>query len=257
MRLTRSSGRARAGAAAPLALVAALIVLGRGDARAQPVDHAARGSELFVAGKLDEAVREFELAYRDTPEPSLLFALGRVHAARKDCVRALDHYRRYLDTRPGPKATDAAQAELEKCKPPVTPEGDPVGDPVPRKPRPASPPADRKPAAAPSFMGSMIRDRFVQVGLVTGVVAAGTFVYALREACWDFACEGMSHSEFLERRDRAPKIGLAAGVLGGVAGALVVTGMIRYALHDDEDTRFEAGLAATGGGGTVVLSGRF
>jgi hypothetical protein len=251
MRLTRSLR------GAPLrAVVVSLVVLGSGRAVAQPVDHAARGSELFVAGKLDEAVRELELAYRDNPEPNLLFALGRVHAARKDCVRALDHYRRYLDTEPGPKATEAAQAEIEKCRQPAAPDGDPVGDPAPRKPPPASPP-DGKPAAPPSFMSSMVHDRFVQAGLVTGVIAAGTFVYALREACWDFECEGMSHREFLERRERAPKIGLAAGVLGGVAGALVVTGMVRYALRDDEDRRFEAGLAATGGGGTVVLSGRF
>ena len=81
-----------------LALAALALAFVAGTAAAQPVDHAALGAEAFADGRLDEALRELEAAYREEPDPNLLFALGRVHSARGDCLRAVDHYRRYLDS---------------------------------------------------------------------------------------------------------------------------------------------------------------
>lgn len=224
-------------------------------AHAQPVDHAARGYQLFADGELDQALVELELAYAEDPEPNLLFAIGRVHAARKDCARALDHFRRYLDTQPGPKAADAARAEIDKCEAVPPDGGGGVVEPIALKPVVPTPaPARDEPR---SFAGSMIRDRFVQIGLVTGLVAAGVYVYAWREACWGDTCTG-AYDDYLARRDRASRLGLAAGIVGGVAGALVLTGAVRYALRDDDpDARFEAAIAPAAGGGAVVVSGRF
>lgn len=237
------------------ALVLAALLLA-GPAHAQGVDHAARGYQLFADGELDEALRELELAYAQSPEPNLLFALGRVHAARKDCTRALDHFRRYLATEPGPKAADAARAEIDKCEPP-SPDGPAGGVTEPVALQPMPPPVPERRGARRSFAGVMIRDRFVQAGLATGVAAGVVYLIAWQKACWGDVCTG-SHAQFLEDRDTAATLGTTAGVLGGVAGALIVTGAVRHALRDDDDdARFEAAIAPARGGGVAVVSGRF
>ncbi len=239
-------------------VVVVALVLAAGRAAAQPVDHAALGVQFFAEGKLDDALRELELAYRDEPDPNLLFALGRVHSARGDCVRAIDHYRRYLATQPGQKGADAADAAIEKCEQVEPATLRPAGEGDPPTATPTEPPiVAPRPSPPPSFARAMIHDRFVQVGLVAGVVAAGTFVFALRTACWDGVCEGIRYDEFLDRRDLAPKLGVASAVLGGVAGALIVTGVVRYAMRDTDEARFEASVAPTADGGAVVVSGRF
>ena len=222
------------------------IALGAGVAAAQPVDHAARGAELFADGKLDEAVAELEAAYRDDPDPNILFALGRVHSARHDCARAVDHYQRYLASAPGQKGADAARAEIDKCE--LLPE-------PPRTPAPAKPPrAARSSPRRHGFAGSMIRDRFVQLGLGTGAVAIGTYVYAWHLACWGGECTG-NYDDYVRAKERAPQFATAALVLGAVAGGLIITGAVRYTMHKDPPV--EAALAPTAGGGSIVVSGRF
>jgi tetratricopeptide (TPR) repeat protein len=243
-----------------LALAVMVLAIAARGAAAQPVDHAALGAQAFADGKLDEALRELEAAYREDPDPNLLFALGRVHSARGDCVRAVDHYRRYLESQPGQKGADAAQAEIDKCQAATPPDDHPpAGDALPAQPE-VPPPTIARAAPRRGFASAMIHDRFVQVGLAAGVVAGGLFVYALRTACWDGVCEvgdGVDYDEFTRRRDLAPELGVASAVVGGVAGALIVTGIVRYATRDDDDARFEAAIAPRRGGGEVVLSGRF
>lgn len=243
-----------------LALAALVLALAAGSAAAEPDNPAERGAQAFAEGRYDEALRELEAAYQLDPDPNLLFALGRVHSARGDCLRAVDHYRRYLASQPGQRGAEAAQAEIDKCaraNPPDDPGGD--GHPVIDDQPPPPPPPPRK-AAPPGFASAMIHDRFVQGGLVSGVIAGGLFVYALRTACWDGVCEvgdGIDYDEFEDRRALAPKLGVASAVMGGVAVALIGIGVVRYATRDDDDVRFEAAIAPARGGGEVVLSGRF
>ena len=171
------------------AVVTVALALGAATVEAQPVDHAALGAQYAADGKYDDALRELELAYRETATPQLLYAMGRVHALRGDCVRALDHFRRFLATAPGPRSTEAANAEIARCAPPPPDptDGDAGVGPPPDPPPPDPPPP---PAARPGFASALAHDRFAQIGLVAGVVAAGAGGYALYLSCWDGVCEG-------------------------------------------------------------------
>lgn len=227
---------------------------------AQPADdHAGRGYQLAADGQLEAALVEFQAAYQASHEPQLLFAMGRIHALRGDCVRANDHFQRFLATAPGPKAVEAATAEIEKCKPApiaITPEpgpdGVPDGDaaPPPPPPPPVAHPARR------SFVGALARDRFAQAGAVSALVTGGLVVYGLYLSCWDGVCTG-SYDDFADRRDRAPTIAVAAGVVGAAAGALLVTGIVRVALRPDDEAGFDVSIAPTAGGAAVGVAGTF
>lgn len=242
-----------------LALGAFLLVASAGRAAAQPVDHATLGVEAFADGRLDDALRELEAAYREEPDANLLFALGRVHSARGDCPRAIDHYRRYLASEPGQKGAEAAQVEIDKCQA-VAPDvvRPPDEDTGPAVATPDAPPPAR--AARHGFTGSMIRDHFVQAGLVTGVLTGAVYLYARSNACWDGVCspdEVDDYDDYQRRHDRVTLLNVATGVMGGVAAGLVVTGAVRYAMRDDDADRFEASVAPRRGGGTIMVSGRF
>ncbi len=239
------------------AILATAACLATSIAAAQPADdHAGRGYQLAADGQLEAALVEFQAAYQATREPQLLFAMGRIHALRGDCVRANDHFQRFLATQPGPKAVEAATAEIEKCKPaPIAIAPDPDPDAVPDAVPDAPPPARARPARR-SFAGALAHDRFAQAGAATALVTGGLVVYGLYLSCWDGVCTG-SYGDFADRRDRAPTIAIATGVVGAAAGALLVTGIVRVALRPDDEAGFDVSVAPTPGGAAVGVAGTF
>jgi hypothetical protein len=239
--------------------VGVAVVIRAATAAAQPVpptiDHAALGYQFAAEEKYEQALVEFEQAYRDTAESQLLFAMGRIHALRGDCARARDHFHRFLDTGPGPKSIEATNAEIERCQPAA----DVVNPPDPAIKTdvdPAMAITDPHLRGHRSFASSMVHDRFVQIGAATAVVAGGVFVYSMYLSCWDGVCEG-SYNDFTRKRDRAPVVGITAGALGLVAGGLITTGIVRYALRSDDESGFETALAPSATGATLVIAGRF
>lgn len=226
--------------------------LGAATAWAQPVDHEAAAYQLAADGKLDEALAEFALAYDAAPAPQLLFAMGRVHVMRGDCVRANDHFERFLATRPGPKAVDAARAEIARCKPaPVIVEPEPEPDPVIHDEPTPAPRAHRA-----SFTSALVHDRFAQLGAVSGVVAGGLLIYGLHLSCWDGVCEG-SYDDYKDKRALAPKIGIAAAGFGVAAGALITAGIVRTLLRSDDAESFGVAAVPLKGGGGLTVAGTF
>jgi hypothetical protein len=238
-------------------IVATAALLASSIALAQPAeDHASRGYQLAADGQLEAALTEFAAAYRATREPQLLFAMGRIHALRGDCVRANDHFQRFLATQPGPKAVEAATAEIAKCKPApiaIAPEP-PAPDPVVAV-GPSPPPTVAHPARR-SFTSALAHDRFAQVGAVAALATGGLVVYGLYLSCWDGVCTG-SYDDFAARQDRAPTVAVAAGVVGAAAGALLVTGIVRVALRPDDEAGFDVSVAPTPGGAAVGIAGAF
>lgn len=235
-----------------LAALAALATV----ADAQPIDHEARGYELATAGKLAEALEEFEAAYQATRAPQLLFAMGRMHSLLGDCARAKDHFQRFLATQPGPKAAEAAQTGIDTCKPAAATV---VAPPPPRPPTivaPPPPPSGEPPPRRRSFASALAGDRFAQLGVGAGLIGAGLFVYSLHLSCWDGVCDG-DYADFEAKRDRAPLVGgLAIGV-GAVGGALLLIGAIRQAGRRGGDDGVAVTAAPTAGGGMLGVAGAF
>ncbi|MBE7451934.1 MAG: hypothetical protein HS111_24530 [Kofleriaceae bacterium] len=55
-------------------------------------------------------------AHAETSRPDLLYVIGRLHAERKACRLAIEHFTRFLESKPGPRAAEAAQAEVDACQ---------------------------------------------------------------------------------------------------------------------------------------------
>ncbi len=64
---------------------------------AEASEHFDRGYELAQQGSLEEAIREFKLAYARSPHPSVLYNLGQAYAASGRAAEAVRTLREYLE----------------------------------------------------------------------------------------------------------------------------------------------------------------
>ncbi len=64
---------------------------------AEASEHFDRGYELAQQGSLEEAIREFKLAYALSPHPSVLYNLGQAYAASGRAAEAVRTLREYLE----------------------------------------------------------------------------------------------------------------------------------------------------------------
>jgi tetratricopeptide (TPR) repeat protein len=104
--------------------VASALVLGpraalADDDELKPAAKARRdaGAELTKNGKYDEAIREFRAAYEIDPAPVLFYSLAVAERLAGRCPAAIDHYRRFLASKPNAERTEAARAGIAMCQP--------------------------------------------------------------------------------------------------------------------------------------------
>ena len=70
--------------------------------------HFAQGKAYQDAGAWDDAIKEYEAAYKLAPLPQLLFNVGQCYRLKGDKPKALEAYQRFIDVAPdGPGADDA------------------------------------------------------------------------------------------------------------------------------------------------------
>lgn len=67
------------------------------DAACRPV--VSRAREFSKAGQLDDALLSYQAAYRITPDPRILFNIGRIHHKKNNLTDALDAYQKFIDTK--------------------------------------------------------------------------------------------------------------------------------------------------------------
>ena len=247
-----------------LAVVGALAVAASTAVAQAPSPHEEAAAKAYAAGDLATALKEFEAAYADAPRPDLLYAIGRLHVARGNCTDAVWYFQRFLATEPGPKATDSATAEIKKCEDTIAAER------AAQPPAPESPPAEPEPATTvveppppiadgrSPFYRDLLGNALVGGGVLAGVVGIVLYGQALSAQCGDPVCTGIDYDDFLEQRDRADRLRTNAIIAGGIGGALIIGGVLRYALRDSSPSRrVDVGVAPAGGGGAVVVGGRF
>jgi tetratricopeptide (TPR) repeat protein len=75
--------------------------------------HVAVGIDHYNAGRYQEAVKEFELAYRLSSRPALLFNIARAESKLGHEEAAIAFLRRYLEERPNAPDAQAVRAEIE------------------------------------------------------------------------------------------------------------------------------------------------
>lgn len=242
-------------------------------AAAQPTSpHEAAATAAYDRGDLPTALREFQIAYAETQRADLLYVIGKLYAATGDCTRAIDHFQRFLVTRPGPKATDGARAEITRCERVLAEArgADPVG------PTPAGggtttvAPVERVGGAAATGDGALAvtpgprddrprRDRLPTV-LIGGGVALDLLAllvyHQARDAQCDPVCEDITYAEYLAKEERAANLRLTSIALASVGTVVLGVGTWRY-LSRRRARTVDVALVPTSGGATFVLDGRF
>jgi tetratricopeptide (TPR) repeat protein len=83
------------------------------DSRSDADAHARRGVALYNLGEYDEAIGEFEDAYKAFQSDALLFNLAQAHRKLEHCEHALSYYHLYLAGSPTP----ALAKQVEKLLP--------------------------------------------------------------------------------------------------------------------------------------------
>jgi hypothetical protein len=81
------------------------------DDRVLARDHYVKGTKAFDLGAFDEAIAEYQLAYRLRDDPALLYNLGQAHRLAGHAAEAVRFYKVYLHKVPG--AANRAEVETK------------------------------------------------------------------------------------------------------------------------------------------------
>ncbi len=247
-----------------ISMVVALSLVA-GPVVAQPVSaHETAATAAYEAGDLATAQKEFEAAYAETRRPELLYVIGRVNAERADCAGAIQYFNRYLATDPGPKATEAAQAEIVKCKKTTGTGTEPgSGSGTGSGSDTGSDTGSGSAGTTATGMGTGTGKGRSKLGLgllAGGAVAeAGAIVFYMRARgaqCGEPVCSNMTYDEYLEAEDQARSLRLTSIILAGAGGALLAGGLYLYLTRDRGRERTIT-LVPTSGGAAFVLDGQF
>ena len=207
------------------------------DPKQDAADLAAQSAKHYKRGEFEQAAALLREAYEKFPEPNLLYNLARALEGFGDRVGAIEAYEKYLAT--GRRIEDRGgierrvatlKAELdeqkrreqaaEKAKQPPPPPP-PVVEVKPVEPAPvpmethSDPPAKR-------------RSKLPWITIASGAAIAaigGVFAYRARsnDNKSDDAMSGVDAENF---HDKAKRDALAANILFGVGGAVMITGVV-------------------------------
>jgi len=270
-----------------LALVAAPAAARAGNAEEARV-HVAKATRAHKEGRYDEARVELEAAYALAPRPDLLYALGQVHAKLGHCRDAENYFRRYAATQHDPRVAGVVDQAIAACQPaaapasatdpppPVsappivpaaadhTPTASPAPSPAAAASRPAPPFAATRTAPAavipPLPPRRWYQDKLGDGLMLGGFVAGAIGLIEYRSARSDLdVAEDHTRTTTLARYhalvDGAHDKRTAAILLFGGSGALIASGVIRYALHAGDAEVGGVSVAPLRGGGVITYAG--
>lgn len=205
------------------------------------------GSAAFADGRYHEAARKFERAYEHDPQPLVLYAWAQAERLAERCDRAVPLYRQYLELDPSDDDVATVREAIEACgeDPDVVPEPPPDGEgsddggeglPSEEQLEPiVEQPAERTPRP-------VARDVWGHALTWTGVAVAGVGGGLLgaahrRRSMGDQAADEQGYRDALEG---APPLSRAGVALLGAGGALVVAGVVRFAVVAARSPRADA-----------------
>ncbi|MCA9652747.1 MAG: hypothetical protein KC501_22710 [Myxococcales bacterium] len=207
-------------AVAPRPAAAAPEVLRDPEARA----HFEQAQRDFDQQDYASAIPELKAAYALEPNPMLLYAWGQAERLAGSCARAVELYRRFIDTNPAPEQRQLAEANLVDCEaelpdePAPPPDGAPPGDEDARPPDEPSRPWFRDPAGG-ALAGA---------GLV-GIVIGGSLMAVARRKAREAPNAGIE-DDYLAISAQARRMNAGGIVVLSLGSALVIGGAIRYAV---------------------------
>jgi len=241
-------------AVSPVVAVAAMVVA--------PVDDdIAAGEKAWKEERWDDASQAFARAYEQTGEPKFLYTRAQAERRAGRCQEAIDLYEEFLATEPAEKARDLARKYIEECRA-LLPEPDPEPEPEP-EPQPelqpdpvedptteSDPPVVDDPPAVRAWYRDPLGDALVGVGVVAAAAGGAMIGVAYRDAN---AADGASDDRaFGQQLDRAQTLERAGAITIGVGAAVLVAGVVRWAVIGAKSKRQARVLPYPGGGAIVV-----
>ncbi len=226
------------------------IVFLAGVAHADPVqDLVDEATTLYERADLAGALEKLEAAYARSQRADILFGIARIHVDRGDCDKAIGVYRRFLESKPGPRSTQIATEKIAECQAIL----------ARTAPKPAPAPEPSREPRTKTIEHAWYTDIVGDVLLVGGLGALGASAYFANGARADTdranagGAAGVTLDDYYALRDRATDRRRTAWIAGGIGGALVIGGVLKYALTDR--TEVVPVVSSTSGG--VALGGRF
>lgn len=209
-------------------------------------EHFARGTRAYDLGQYEEAIKEYQAAYRAKDDPAILFNIGQAYRGAGDAQSAIESYRSYLRKVPGaPNRPEVEERIVElrrvvehQRKPSPTPASAPPTAPtvvVIQQPREAAPAmvATRGPNA--DELRAARRKR------IAGLVVGGIGVVALGLG-GAFDGIAMSANQHIVSRDgwstgeQSKRDDFQNGAIGAYAfgGTALLTGVVLYLVGHHE-----------------------
>ncbi len=250
-----------------LVLACGLAIAGT-PAHALPTDaeaklHLEKGTELFKAGEFDAAIEEYKKGYERQEDPVFLYAWAQAELRQEHCAAAVKLYRKYLETNPPEMSAEAARQGILECADKLAAEetppapADPATEPGDGRTAPIddTPPQDAKPRQKKHWS----RDPLAASLTGVGIAAVGAGVGVLVAGIVEKKKASDTYGEFDDRQARARNMQIAGGVVLGVGAAVLVGGIVRFAILGARAKKQKNGVAGfyTPGGGGLVLTGRF
>jgi hypothetical protein len=224
-----------------------------------------QAEKKFAAGEYERALELYQKAYKAKPLPGFQLNIGQCHRNLGRCDKALEHYRRYLESR-NPKHRKDAEKLIQFCEEELA-RGKPAPTPSPTEQMPAveQPPELKRSRTAPAQPQASKRRRvhpavfWTGVGLTAATLVAGTVtgVFALRKSS-QFNDLSTAPGDLRGLKDSGELLKTSSTALF-CAGAAVAVGTTILFFFTDFGRKEEATVAAAPvvGGGMVVVGGQF
>lgn len=197
----------------------------------------AEGVELFDRGEFEAALEKVEASLAIESTAKSLYAKAQSLNKLDRCREAVPIYNEVLRMLPDKSAArPAVKDALVTCAEKMAEQEDPVVAPPPIEdtatdaaetdPNPG--PAD-EPAPEPTGK-KWYADPYAPVLIGVGAIGVGLGGYYLGQASEENSKQPEQYDEFAAKGERVRKLQVQGGVILGVGGALLLTGVIRYAV---------------------------
>lgn len=223
-----------------------------------------QGIERFDVGDFEGALQELDASLAVERSTAALYAKAQSLNKLERCREAVPIYNEVLATVPEDSAAyGAVKDALVTCAEKLALEDDPVApvsEPEPEEDVGAADLADEVDQQPAKPRKAWYTDPYAPIFIGVGAVGVGLGGYYLSEASKEDARQPGQYDEFAAKGERVRRLQIQGGVILGVGGALLLTGVIRYAVLGARDRKANAAAVAPAWGhrwAGVSFSGRF
>ena len=205
-----------------------------------------QAEEAAAEKRYDEASELFARAYQLEPSPLFLYARAQVERLAGRCEIAVVLFRDFLEAEDDPAARRPAEGHLEQCEK-ILAEREPPPAEDPPEPDPVPPPPSPRPWYTDALGGALSASGVV-------VAAVGFGLYGRARVLENNADESDNVQDYGDTIERASTLSQAGLALVGIGGAVLLGGVIRYAVVGTKNRKIKANAAVRPGGAGFVIT---